>query len=167
MKAYESARAAARFRPVIVVVAVMVGTSLTAGCSSAPNAGGLDPEVPDGELAPTQVVQGPASGGTDTRTKTDSDPAGSRAAPSYGPTPAISAERRQVVTEAVVAFVRTLPTAQLVSTQVLNEAARSSAAAITVVRGGDRQVLAVSVRKVGEHWRVVHVDTLPTGQDVR
>ena len=64
-------------------------------------------------------------------------------------------------------FTATLPDTQLISTDVMNEAARSSAAVATVLREGRRRYLAVSVRKDGDSWEVVNVDTLPSIQGSR
>ncbi len=168
MTPYKSTRSNTRYGLRTAAAFAIVATMTTA-CSTGPTAGGLEPEQGGGSLEPAHVptVQDPGAGGTGKRGAQGAEAGSNRDVPTYGPTSAISAERTRLVTQAVVEFVHTLPTAHLVSTQVLNEAARSSAAAVTIIRGGDRQVLAVSVRKVGEQWRVLHVDSLPAGQNVR
>lgn len=168
MTPYKSTRLNTRYGLRTAAAFAIVAMMATA-CSTAPTAGGLEPEQGGGSLEPAHVpaVQDPGAGGRGKPGVQGAETGSNGDAPTYGGASAVSAERTRLVTQAVVEFVQTLPTAHLVSTQVLNEAARSSAAAVTIIRGGDRQVLAVSVRKVGQQWRVLHVDSLPAEQHVR
>ena len=169
MKTKMGARSHAR----IAMILAASGISLTvvgvlAACTTAPSAGSLADTSERGDVAGAAESVTPMNSGSPQASPTGAvSESGSGPESFYGAPHEISAERRGVIAAAVRSFTATLPDTQLISTDVMNEAARSSAAVATVLREGRRQYLAVSVRKDGDSWEVVNVDTLPSIQGSR
>ncbi len=141
---------------------------LIAGCSSAPSGGALGAEddhsasVADGPSSARTVESGDLTSGSKRAVDSSTQ---SWSSGSQGPN--ISAERVRLVTDVILREAAAVGLGDIHGISVQSESPKASLAVTTVTRNGARQVLAVTVVRDANAWKVTNVDTLPDLQDIR
>lgn len=141
---------------------------VVAGCSSTQGGGSLDGEAATAELAGGSATSSAPSQSTQPNALDQVSPTaqGPRRAGSVSE-PVVSAQRTQVISDAIKRQSNEMGLTEIHSIRVQSEDPKVSLALVVATRNSVRQVMAASVVKQAGDWVVVNVDTLPDGQNLR
>lgn len=151
-----------------IAVAVLGGVLAIAGCSSAQSGGTLQDEVDTAELTANTATAPSPTGSA--QSPSDADESSSEGQGSGQGSAVvrqqrqISAERTQLVTDAIKRDATSLGFTELHSVRVQSEDPTVSLALVVATRNNSKRVYGVAVVKRADNWVVANVDTLPDGQ---